>query len=85
VAPDANPEAANQPSQKQLARTGLSQEQPFVGRESELRQLEAAFEAAARSGDGRLIMLVGEPGIGKTAFCEQLSSFVSTRNGRVLL
>jgi hypothetical protein len=64
---------------------GLSQEQPFVGRESELRQLRAAFEAVAGSGDGRLVMLVGEPGIGKTALCKQLSSFVSTRNGRVLV
>jgi predicted ATPase len=39
----------------------------------------------AGSGDGRLIMLVGEPGIGKTALCQQLSSFVSTRNGRILV
>jgi DNA-binding CsgD family transcriptional regulator len=85
VAPDAHTPAANQPSQERLARTGLSQEQPFVGRESELRQLEAAFEAVAGSGDGRLIMLVGEPGIGKTALCQQLSSFVSTRNGRILV
>jgi predicted ATPase len=52
----------------------LSHEQPFVGRESEQRQLSTAYEAVARSGDGRLIMLVGEPGIGKTAVCEQLSS-----------
>jgi hypothetical protein len=85
VAPDAYPQAADQSSQEQLARKGLSQEQPFVGRESELRQLGAAFEAVAGSGDGRLIMLVGEPGIGKTALCEQLSSFVSTRDGRILV
>jgi predicted ATPase len=56
----------------------------FVGREPELRQLHEAFEAAA-SGDGSLIMLAGEPGIGKTALCEQLASFVSTRNGLALL
>jgi DNA-binding CsgD family transcriptional regulator/tetratricopeptide (TPR) repeat protein len=63
----------------------LSQEQPFVGRESELRQLEAAFEIAAGSGHGRLIMLVGEPGIGKTALCEQLSTFVSVSGGLSLI
>jgi DNA-binding CsgD family transcriptional regulator len=85
VAPDADPKAADQPSHEQLARTGLSHEQPFVGRESELRQLGAAFEAVAASGDGRLILLVGEPGIGKTALCQQLSSFVSARNGRILV
>ena len=71
--------------QPELARNPVADCQPFVGRESELRQLKAAFEAAAASGDGRLIMLVGEPGIGKTALCEQLSSVVSTRKGRVLV
>jgi DNA-binding CsgD family transcriptional regulator/tetratricopeptide (TPR) repeat protein len=85
VAPDAHRPASDQPIQKQLVATRSSQGQPFVGRESELRQLGAAFEAAAGSGDGRLIMLVGEPGIGKTALCEQLTSFVSTRNGRRLV
>jgi DNA-binding CsgD family transcriptional regulator len=84
VVPDAHTPAANTPSQR-LARKGWPQEQPFVGRKGELRQLEAAFEAVAGSGDGRLIMLVGEPGIGKTALCEQLSSFVSTCNGRILV
>ena len=84
MAQDTRPQAADQPSQEQLARKGLPQEQPFVGRESELRQLQFAFETAAK-GDGALIMLVGEPGIGKTALCKQLSSFVSTRNGRILV
>jgi predicted ATPase len=37
----------------------------FVGREPELRHLHEAFEAAAR-GAGGLVMLAGEPGIGKT-------------------
>jgi predicted ATPase len=85
VAPDADPKAADQPSHEQLARKGLSQEQSFVGRESELRQLRAAFEAAAGSGDGRLILLVGEPGIGKTALSDQLCQFVSTAGGRSLV
>jgi Holliday junction resolvasome RuvABC ATP-dependent DNA helicase subunit len=47
----------------------------FAGRQAELQHLKAAFEAAA-NGQGALIMLVGEPGIGKTALCEQLVSFV---------
>jgi predicted ATPase len=62
----------------------LSHEQPFVGRESELRQLQAAFDAAAR-GDGRLIMLVGEPGIGKTALSDRLCTFVSASSGLPLV
>jgi DNA-binding CsgD family transcriptional regulator len=84
VAPDIRPQAADQSSQEQLARKGSSPQQPFVGRESELRQLQSAFETAAK-GDGVLITLVGEPGIGKTALCKQLSSFVSTCNGRILV
>jgi DNA-binding CsgD family transcriptional regulator len=84
VAPDAHTPAANQPSQERLARKGLSQEQPFVGRESELRQLQGAFEAAA-SGDGRLVLLVGEPGIGKTALSDQFCRFVSSAGGKSLV
>jgi serine/threonine protein kinase/tetratricopeptide (TPR) repeat protein len=56
----------------------------FVGREAELRQLRSAFDAAA-SGQGSLTMVVGEPGIGKTTLCEQLATYVSLRNGRVLV
>jgi len=41
----------------------------FVGREHEVRQLQQAFDAAM-SGNGALVMVVGEPGIGKTALCE---------------
>src|SRR5207249_1359304 len=53
----------------------------FVGREVELRQLEAAFDAA-QSGQGSLAAVVGEPGIGKTALCEQLSTYVAVRGGK---
>jgi predicted ATPase len=52
--------------------------------EAELRQLEPAFEAAT-IGHGALIMLVGEPGIGKTAFCEQLRALVSASGARSLV
>jgi predicted ATPase len=84
MAPDADPKAADQPSQEQLARRGLSLEQPFVGRENELRQLQGAFDAAA-SGEGQLILLVGEPGIGKTALSDQLCRFVSVAGGKSLV
>jgi predicted ATPase len=61
-----------------------SQRQPFVGRERELRQLQSAFETAS-TGDGALILLVGEPGIGKTALSDQLSRFVSAAGGGSLV
>ena len=56
----------------------------FVGREAELRQLQSAFDAAV-SGRGSLIMVMGEPGIGKTALCEQLSTYVALRGGKALI
>ena len=37
----------------------------FVGRERELEQLRLALDDAL-TGRGRIVMLVGEPGIGKT-------------------
>jgi tRNA A-37 threonylcarbamoyl transferase component Bud32/tetratricopeptide (TPR) repeat protein len=56
----------------------------FVGRESELRRMQSAFDDAM-SGRGALITVVGEPGIGKTALCEQLSTYVALRGGRTLI
>jgi tetratricopeptide (TPR) repeat protein len=56
----------------------------FVGREAELRQLQSAFDGAM-SGHGSLLMVAGEPGIGKTALCEQLSTYVTLRGGKSLV
>jgi len=56
----------------------------FVGREPELKQLKSAFDGAI-SGQGALMMVTGEPGIGKTALCEQLATYVTLRGGRTLV
>lgn len=50
----------------------------FVGREQEVELLKTAFEEAA-TGHGRLVMLVGEPGIGKTRTAEELSAYADSR------
>jgi serine/threonine protein kinase/tetratricopeptide (TPR) repeat protein len=55
----------------------------FVGREQELKQLQSAFDSAL-SGRGALAMVVGEPGIGKTAVWEQLATYVTLRGGLTL-
>src|SRR5262249_43528180 len=56
----------------------------FVGRGHELERLKAALESASR-GQGAMVMLVGEPGIGKTALCEQLVTFVEQLGGHALV
>ena len=44
----------------------------FVGRETELTALYAAFERAS-GGDTQLLIVVGEPGAGKTRLAERWS------------
>jgi len=56
----------------------------FLGREAEVRQLHAAFDGAM-SGEGSLMMVVGEPGIGKTYLTEQLATYVKLRGGTSLV
>ena len=61
-----------------------SQTAAFVGRERELGELRAAFDDAV-SGNGRLVMVVGEPGIGKTALCEELAGYAQEQGGTTLI
>src|SRR5437763_453831 len=56
----------------------------FVGREAELARLTTAF-ATATSGQGQLVLVSGEPGIGKSALCERLAGVVTAEAGCVLL
>jgi predicted ATPase len=55
----------------------------FIGRDDELAQLNKALHAAEDRNDS-LLTVVGEPGIGKTAFCEQLATHASARAFTVL-
>ncbi len=70
-APDAAPE---EPSETPL----------FVGREGAMRRLHRALDEALRS-RGSLLLLVGEPGIGKTRTAEQLAAAARERAARVLV
>ena len=56
----------------------------LIAGRAQLRQLQAAFQAASE-GDGGLVRLAGEPGIGKTALCEQLCRSVEASGGRPLV
>ncbi len=48
--------------------------QDFLGRDRELRDLRAACDRAA-AGSGAVVFVAGEPGIGKTALCDQLTMY----------
>src|SRR5207249_5353799 len=78
-APGGEPATAPEPALTEKEAGGLGSNplyrRVFVGREPELKQLQAAFDRAL-SGQGSLLMVVGEPGIGKTSACEQLATYV---------
>ncbi len=55
----------------------------FVGREGETQQVRSALDRAL-SGQGNLVLLAGEPGIGKTRLAEELTTYARLRGGQVL-
>ena len=57
---------------------------PFVGRARELERLRQALDAT-HAGSGRLVLLAGEPGIGKTRLAERIAEESAQRGAQVLL
>jgi DNA-binding CsgD family transcriptional regulator len=57
--------------------------QPFVGRQEEFQRLRDAFDDA-RAGRGGLVMITGEPGIGKTRLARELESYAAEHGARVI-
>ena len=55
----------------------------FVDRQRELAELRARLEDAF-SGRGRVVLLAGEPGIGKTRTADMLATYAGLRGARVL-
>jgi DNA-binding SARP family transcriptional activator len=74
--PPALPEEPEAPSDPRLA--------VFVGRERELAELEAAL-AQALAGRGRVVLLAGEPGIGKTRLADELATRAKAGGATVLV
>ncbi len=74
------------PGEEPLLHAGAAAVAPaavFVGREREMALLEGALDAAL-AGSGRLVMLSGEPGIGKSRTAAELAGRAASRGARVL-
>ena len=69
---------AEAPDPVRFART------PFVGRDAERARLRAALDDAAR-GRGSLVMIGGEPGVGKTRLSEEVLDDARRRDMRTLI
>ena len=57
---------------------------PFVGREREWTQLSGVLQQAL-DGRGQIVLVAGEPGIGKTRLLEELAGLATARGARVLM
>ena len=55
----------------------------LIGREKEITQLEA-FWKRAEAGEGHLVLISGEPGIGKTRLVEELTALALLRGGQIM-
>jgi DNA-binding SARP family transcriptional activator/tetratricopeptide (TPR) repeat protein len=64
------------------ADAGISRVVRFVGRVSELRRLDETWQQV-QTGRGQLVLISGEPGIGKTRLAEQFLRRAAVRGGRV--
>ena len=63
--------------------SGRTVARPFVGRVQELADLASALEEAV-AGHGSLVLLSGEPGIGKTRLMSELARIASQRGVKVV-
>jgi DNA-binding SARP family transcriptional activator len=76
-------EAAPRADRPAALRDGAHRPAPFVGRTPELESLRHWLDRAV-SGEGRLVLLRGEPGIGKTGIAEEVAAAARARGVPVL-
>src|SRR5262245_59315456 len=67
--PGEKPATARSAERRSARLSSIMNDVPFVGREVEFGTLRACFAEAGR-GRGRVLLVGGEPGIGKTRFVE---------------
>jgi predicted ATPase len=73
----------SQPYANQASGSDSLAQSKFVGRQREIGELKVDLEEAL-SGQGRLVMLVGEPGIGKTRTARELAAHATLQGAGVL-
>lgn len=56
---------------------------PFIGRAEEFGWLRDEWESV-KSGDGRCVVVIGEPGIGKSRLCEQFLRLCAIQGARII-
>jgi predicted ATPase len=71
------------PASEDVRSRNLLEKGDFVGRQRELAILNTALDDSL-SGQGRIAMLVGEPGIGKTRTARELAAYASLKGAQVL-
>lgn len=69
---------ASRPLRTARAPRSIGRAKPFVGRRTEMARLKDALKEA-RAGRGKVVMLAGEPGIGKTRTAEELCRIARRR------
>jgi predicted ATPase len=62
---------------------GTQSSQTFVGRQQELGALISALDETL-AGRGKLVMLAGEAGIGKTRIAQELAGYAQAKSVQVL-
>ncbi|MCH9017246.1 MAG: AAA family ATPase [Chloroflexi bacterium] len=83
TSPPTIPDATERPPSLLTEIPAVSTGAVFVGRQRELATLKSALEDAV-AGRGRVVMLAGEPGIGKTRLVEELASYATATGSQVL-
>ncbi len=76
--------AANQPTLSTLNVGQRSKRAPFVARESEQKTIAALIEAA-KMGNGKLVLISGEMGMGKTCLAEEITLWAKSNLNAGLL
>lgn len=75
--------STQQESREVVKSPAIDVDRTFVGREKEMSRLRSEMDEII-AGRGRLVMLVGEPGIGKTRTSQQFATYASTQGVCVL-